>query len=189
MYTMEKLISILTIYLLVPLTLLWAWSCTEQKQLYNDNYFVLAKSYYNIKNADGWKIDIASIDTSSAYFNTDEIYTGGFFQFKKYVSDTIYKMAFEYYTSKSDTLFYPLDYFKRYEDDDYQYILSLGENGDTLYFYKAFLFGDLHKKFISGKYYYQYIYTNLSRGQRTYFEQHRDSLTRIKGSRLPKLPE
>jgi hypothetical protein len=72
-------------------------------------------------------------------------------------------------------------------------------NNDTLYFYKCNS-ASLNKapgnpvefnnlKFKIGKYYYMYKRGRLNWGQKEYFENNMDSLTRIRGNDLPELPD
>ncbi len=103
--------------------------------------------------------------------------------------DTVYKHSFEIELNEKDTFYIPRELYKKYESEGFLYILSLGKSSDTLYFYKAALFDDLHKIFIRGKYYYKYINHELSNNQRKYFLNHYDSLIRVKGNKLQELPD
>ncbi len=82
------------------------------------------------------------------------------------------------------------EYYKRYLDidDDCNYILKWCY--DTLYFYNYdFDNEDWNRKFIVGKYYYLYENNQLNPYQRKYFELYRDSLIKVRGDDLPRLPE
>jgi hypothetical protein len=125
---------------------------------------------------------------SVVFANSDMIYSGGIFYFKRVDEDTICKLSYEYYCCSADTIFIPKEFYRRYADEEFQYIMLLGKNSDTLFYYKASLFGKLQKVFITGKYYYQYRFGQLDSFQRRYFKIHKDSLMHVKGNNLPLLP-
>lgn len=147
-----------------------------------------AFNYYHIDDRSEWDSIMEATGEMENAFQTGESYFGGYYAFKKSINDTIYNLYFEYYFNDNDTIFAPFWLYKRFIQDDFQHILSFGEGGDTLYHYKAELFGRLKKFFISGEYYYQYEFNELKMHQREYFKKHKDSLTRVKGSDLPPLP-
>ncbi len=188
---MERIkINTLIIFVLLCFTV----SCTrnhlvdsEEQNLFNP----LNKSaeYYCLKDLSGWENSICSIEDNYLNFNTDNDYSGGFYQYRKYIEDTVYKMSFELYTSTSDTIFLPIDFYKRYEDEDYQYLILFGKESDTLFSYKAFLYDELYKFFISGKYYYQFRFKKLTIKQELFYNIHEDSLKLLNGNDLPPLPE
>lgn len=146
--------------------------------------------YYQMENDfPYWELDKAITQDSGIIVGVNDSYSGGYFYFTRIENDTLSWLAFEFYTSKTDTVFSPIELYKRYENRFYQYVLLLGKNSDTLFYYKAPLIRDLHKIFISGKYYYQYLFNELNSNQRDYFLHHKDSLTKIKGDSVIQLPE
>ncbi|MBU1370140.1 MAG: hypothetical protein KJ578_12640 [Bacteroidetes bacterium] len=148
-----------------------------------------AFNYYQINDRSEWDSIMEATGEIENAFQTGKSYFGGYYAFKKSINDTIYSLYFEYYFNDTDTIFVPFWLYKRFIQDDFQHVLSFGEGGDTLYYYKAELFGRLKKFFISGEYYYQYEFNELKIHERDYFEKHKDSLTRVKGSNLPPLPK
>ena len=181
-------------YLIMLLILLF--SCTRINEQVIDKSiseppFLDAAKYYYIRNLTKWRLDASFVENNTSVFGdtTDDYYTGGFYYFKKREKDTLYLLGFEYYSSKHDTIFIPKEFYKRYENDAFQHVILFGENGDTLFHYKADLFGSLKKVFISGKYYYQVLFFEINSKQLKYFEKHKDSLIRVKGNNLPELPE
>jgi hypothetical protein len=119
-----------------------------------------------------------------------------FFYLKKNKNDTIYRLQFSYYKKNKEVNF--LDYYISYCVNDDYYELSL-VNDDTLYFYTCknsdydegrgpFRNFD-RMNFITGKYYFMCKFGKLYAEQRNYFENHKDSLTKIRGNDLPDLPE
>jgi hypothetical protein len=166
------------------------FSCNHpiQNNTFSSAPFRKAIAYYNIKNISNWKLYEAFKEKNG--LNIDGYkYSGGFYYYKKTINDTIYWLAFEYYFNNNDTIFFPREFYKRYEDDYFQYVSLYGKNGDILFSYKAALFGRLTKIFITGKYFYQYFCNELNSKQHIYFIMNKDSLKKIRGHNLPKLPE
>lgn len=155
----------------------------------NDEPFLKSVNYYNLKHLANWKLDASFVEDSVSIHNINGLYYGGYYYYMKRVEDTIYNLSIEYYDSNNDTLFIPKECYMRYETDYFQHVILFGENSDTLFHYKASLFGALNKVFISGKYYYQYLFFGLNKKQLDFFLLHEDSLTSIKGQNLPLLPE
>jgi len=150
-----------------------------------------AAKYYHISDLKKWRLDVSWVEKNFKLHDTiNVLYSGGYYYYKKKAKDTLYLLHFEYYDSKYDTVFIPDEFYKRYENDAFQHVILFGKNGDTLFHYKADLFRSLKKVFLSGKYYYQYIFfEEMNNKQRDFFIMHKDSLIHVKGHDLPKLPE
>lgn len=147
-----------------------------------------ATKYYNINNHNGWGIKKSFMKDEISFPVMDDEYSGGRCYYQKIDKDTIFRLAFEYYESNNDTMFVPLDYYQRYEEDAfYQHIILFGEKSDTLFHYKAPMFEEMIKIFIRGEYYYKYLFNILNKQERLYFIENKDSLTAIKGNNLPPL--
>ncbi|MBI9035915.1 MAG: hypothetical protein JEZ03_15745 [Bacteroidales bacterium] len=168
------------------------FSCTtnQENRIKNSPSFKSVIDYYQLSLVDKqWNIEREMVSDSVPLFRNDNLYNGGYYTFRKEVGDTLHHIDCEYYESIGDTIFIPDVYYKRYEDDYFQYVFLLGENSRILFHYKTSLFANQKKFFYHGKYYYQYRFNELNEGQRDFFEHNRDSLTNIKGHNLPKLPE
>lgn len=86
---------------------------------------------------------------------------------------------------------YKLDELRKsYYKDDYYYSMAL-LNNDTLYYLKQDRSGYIESDsiFIMGKYYFLDKTGGLSKKQSEYFRAHKDSLIKVRGNDLPKLPE
>jgi len=98
-----------------------------------------------------------------------------------------------YKSNLSDTLslrkFY-LIFEKSYSINDTVYKLIM--DTDTLCYYKYPAFDSIQKSFFVGKYYFQYSdpyeMERFKLGQHSFFQNHLDSLVKIRGNDLPELP-
>lgn len=140
------------------------------------------KRYYKVDTA-GWSFD------NNYLRNYNHVLLNATNYFMKKTEDSLWLHVFEIDIYDEDTSYVPWELHKRYENSGLQHIISYGKGLDTLYYYKATLFGDMHKIFITGKYYYEYENHELSNNQRKYFLNHYDSLLRVKGNKLPELPD
>jgi hypothetical protein len=99
--------------------------------------------------------------------------------FRKFLHDSIFNPG-------SDS--YGLVFFtKKFRDSEFGYVVSFAS--DTNYYYKYPLQKPDSMIFIVGKYLYMAYYYKLSKGQRSYYFAHKDSLRKIRGDDLPELPE
>lgn len=173
---------------LILFTFLFLVKCSNKK-VDRTSYLVLkyALNYYNIEDEKKWEnvMEIVSLDTNT-FFTGDE-YSGGYYAYKKLTVNTMDVLYFEFYCNENDTIFIPVHYYQRFIKDGWQHILSFDKSGDTLYHYKAELFGRMKKFFISGEYSYRYEFGEMNSDERMFFEQHKDSLKRIRGMNLPPL--
>lgn len=121
-----------------------------------------------------------------------------YYSLQKQIGDTTYSLSFSYFKNGNDNFYKIDDYIKAYSVNDSVYEMAL-LNSDTLYFFKCSS-ASLNKapgipvefnnlKFEVGKYYYMYKRGRLNWGQKEYFENNMDSLTRIRGNDLPELPD
>jgi hypothetical protein len=161
-------------------------SCNDNDDLEIDVPLLKAQEYYKIEIKSSWKsVLVLQQDNENLFLNSK--YFGGFYNYEKKQESRLYFLSFECYWNENDTVFIPKDYYVRYTDSGFQHILLLGENQDTLFHYKASLFGELNKVFIRGKYYYQYKFGEFNTAQRVFFKNNIDSLKKIKGNNLPYL--
>ena len=120
-----------------------------------------------------------------------------FFSLKKQIGDTTFSLSFSYL--KKNGCYKLNDFIKSYNTDSSYNEMALS-NSDTLYFFKIRAINDnpdnpFYTKdykdmiFITGKYYYMYKRGELNWGQNEYFENHMDSLIKIKGNNLHELPD
>jgi len=101
--------------------------------------------------------------------------------------DTSFKFKFNYYKDEGK---YEIEgYNKWYLNTNDGIFYSLYWCYDTLCFYKVIDTIGLHKEFIVGKYNYMFDNNQLTPNQEKYFKRHKDSLTRVRGDSLAKLPE
>lgn len=119
----------------------------------------------------------------------------------KRVDDTTFRFEFWYYDSNSTWYsrtrqHYQIDeyYITYLKNQLYNETLLL--KGDTMYSYSCdtsdykLVYDDISNlDFEVGKYYFLSKFCHISYGQREYFNQHMDSLVRIRGNNLPELPE
>lgn len=150
--------------------------------------FSAAVEYYSIADTRGWSEELILEENNINFIDSID-YFGGFYHYKKAVNDTIEFLSLEYYESLDDTILIPKEYNKWFKKDFTQHVLQFGENGDTLFYYTASLFGSQPIVFQKGKYNYQYMFNLLSDHQRKYYITHQDSLSKIYGNNLPPLPE
>ncbi len=106
--------------------------------------------------------------------------------------DTFYNISFYVKDSESvlcEKKYMILEYQKKYSDLNNNYYLLM--DYDTLYFYQQSKKSN-QKKFYRGKYYYLYStpeeMRNYKKCQHEYFQEHLDSLVKIRGDNLPELP-
>jgi hypothetical protein len=187
MINLKKDISFIFIVIILILNLV---NCTPRKvNNKQDDVLNYALKYYhfNEKNEYEWEIDFETTGEDHTFLE-GETYFGGHYGFTSQKNDTMYSIYFIMYVNENDTVFAPYWLYKRFIHDGFQHILSFGKGGDTLYHYKAELYGRLKKLFVRGEYYYLYEFNELNQYQREFFEKHRDSLTSIKGGNLPPLP-
>ncbi len=67
--------------------------------------------------------------------------------------------------------------------------MEFDQNKDSLFWIRSSDPNVPYKEFVFGEYNFMYIYDLLTEGQRRFFEMHRDSLAKVRGSLLPPLPE
>lgn len=117
------------------------------------------------------------------------------YEIDKHIADTTYVFDFGYYPKtfydkKTKTKYRIEEYKKSYYEDGYQHLMALFNN-DTLYYYKREKsnYSRWDYDFIRGKYYFMNRTGCLSRKQAEYFRAHKDSLIKVRGNDLPRLPE
>lgn len=164
-------------------------SCERNIELPKESsVFLMAAEYYNIQDIGGWILKKELAENNVSFNDLQKKYSGGVFYFQKINEDTISRIVIEYYSSTDDTIFNPIEYYKRYEESSFfQHVILYGEGGDTLFYYRSEMFGMLIKTFYIGKYYYQYKFHELNKKERLFFDRNRDSLISIRGNNLPKL--
>ena len=162
----------------------------KTKEAYNDTIQTVVDaicSYYSIKDFSKWKLELAQADEITFMNYPNNEFFGGEYYFNNIEGDTISRIVITYYVSPTDTQLVHIDYYKFWiEKDKYkQHVILFGEGADTLFHYWTPLFGKMRKYFERGIYHYEYkfYYFKLSEEQREYYEQHRDSLNRIKWSK------
>lgn len=114
------------------------------------------------------------------------------FELERQKADTSYFLAFSYFPPSEK---YIIDGFSQsFIVDGHYHELSI-YNNDTMYHFfstidhdksRSFSFED--RCFIVGKYYFLYQDGWLSEQQKEYFEQHKDSLTKVRGNEIADLP-
>jgi len=152
------------------------------------------ESYLKEIQKENIQIDIKDWDVVKNSTTDIEIY----YSLRKMIGDTTYSLSFSYFKNGSERFYKADDYIKSYTVSDSTYEMAL-LNNDTLYFFKCnsaslnnapsspVEFNNLN--FEMGKYYYMYKRGRLNWGQKEYFENNMDSLTRIRGNDLPELPD
>ena len=163
-------------YLIITIFLLFVGCTNEERQLKICLDEINDRGITKVDKI-GW--------TLNYYIDKDK---STFYEISNKVADTLINFSFRHY--KDNDKYIIEDYNKFYKNKKDNCFYSLQLKKDTLYYYKMRdLSSQLAKEFIVGKYYYQYIYNQLKLGQKRYFELHVDSLIKIRGNNLPKLPE
>jgi len=103
------------------------------------------------------------------------------------------------YSKRKEGVYFPNLYYKVYKtkkinDSLSYYRLISFKKSDTLYDYtilskKDYYFNFDEMVFNSGKYYFMNTNRKLKGNQYSYYEKHKDSLDKIRGNELPKLPQ
>jgi len=88
--------------------------------------------FYHI-DQDGWRLDTGFIR------NYKKVVPGIINYLTKNSGDTIYWHSFILEISDKDTIYNPVEFYKRYESNGFQHILLLGKGSDTLFYYQAVL--------------------------------------------------
>lgn len=137
-----------------------------------------------------WRNDLSKINRDSLFQNSDdgwelstkeEYPNSVLYNIRKKDSDTTKLLSF----FKSESGLSVKEYLKYYpENGDTCYLKMV--SSDTLYFYRQR--GDT-KNFIVGEYGYRYTSMLLEDYELDYYLKHEDSLRRVRGSNLPKLPK
>lgn len=136
---------------------------------------MIPKDGWEIQNHEYWS---STIDYSLVRKNSDTIY---YLRFKKILHDSIF--------NKGDDLYSILYYRKEFKDSKFEFVLDLGLNSDTNYFFKRSFTNPDSLIFIRGKYCYLFKNGYLNNDQSGFYFKNKDSLKRVKGDNLPKLPE
>lgn len=114
--------------------------------------------------------------------------------------DTTLLTSFVYFLSEKQDPYFVDDLIKYYEDDSLFYEFALFSKDTLYYFYcdkqmvedqedRVCRFDYEGFTFIVGKYYFLRKYCLMSAERMDYFDQNSDSLTRVRGTNLPELPE
>lgn len=184
-----KIIKVIQLNLVLLIIFSSLINCNRTKNSFmQDTIFIYATNYYKIHDKYGWEKEMEATGFHVNALQTGETYYGGYYSYKKEENHTLYDLYFELYFNDNDTIFIPHHCYKRYISDDWQHIVSFDKGGDTLYHYKAELFGRMMRFFISGEYSYKYEFGEMNSYERSFFEKHKDSLRSIRGMNLPPLP-
>lgn len=162
-------------YFVLGLIIVLSFGCNNKKRQLKDHLERINSQEITSIEPNNWTI--------KHYYKDDYI----FYQLHKKVADTILNFEFEYY--KEYDKYVILDYNKLYFDTNNKFYYSLQLKKDTLYYYRMRDPSSIEKEFIVGKYYYLWKFNQLTQGQKDYFIKHRDSLIKVRGNELPKLPE
>jgi hypothetical protein len=151
------------------------------------------KSHLKELQKENSQINIKNWDVIQNYSNGVET----FYNLQKQIVDTTYFFQFSHFKDGNKNSYITDDFVKSYSVNNSYYEMSL-LNNDTLYFFKCNSdslnenSAGYHKinnlNFVIGKYYFMYRRFRLNSEQSDYFENNMDSLTKIRGNDLPKLP-
>lgn len=123
---------------------------------------------YSIKEI-GWQIDLYSADENYKYVNLS-----------KELDDTSKILNYFYYEESG---IYQIDCYQvNYKGNKFEHQIRIEK--DTLYHYKVSIDNPNDKIFLVGQYYYLYSNNLLNPKQKKYFEQNKDSLTKVRGNDL-----
>ncbi len=169
----------LTIRFLNSITL-----CFLLSNCYNHDLGSHLKEVNKINN----QIDLQGWEVMNKYIIEDECY----YNIWKKKGDTVFSVSFTYFTNLK---VYKIDDFLKSITKDSVYTEMSLFNSDTLYYFRyindSLSFNspkpiDENKiNFRTGKYYYLYKRGRFNWKQKDFFENHIDSLTRIRGNDLP----
>jgi hypothetical protein len=107
---------------------------------------------------------------------------------KSHIGDTVVYVQASKSTDLDDNIILDLKLSKEYVVGDTVFLTTFDgyESPKYAWKYKA---SDPDIIFIFGEYLHKYEYGDFNEGQRNYFERNMDSLKRVKGNKLRKLPE
>lgn len=168
------------IYLLTYIAMVCLFSCSTQNEPYQE-LLQRAKQLNNIIPTSKWYVE-------QYYFTDIEDY----FALRTSINDTSYYLRL-YKSNMPDSLVSRRFYLlleKKFKIGDTLYNLIM--DTDTLCYYKHPIYDSNEKFFYVGKYYFLYSdpdeMERFSLCQHYFFQNHIDSLVRIKGNDLPELP-
>jgi len=172
---MRKIKIILIIIVLIMFSILIGRLSVSMKKKKNvkDDLSKMSELFsYSIEKT-GWNIK---------FYSGDEEYK--YVKLSKESADTSKILNYFYY---EDPGIYQVDYYQiNYKEGAFEHHIRI-EN-DTLYHYKASIGNPKDKVFLVGQYYYLYSNNLLSPKQEQFFEQHKDSLIKVRGNNLSDLP-
>lgn len=147
-------------------------STVEKKHVKADLSKINELFNHSIKET-GWQIDLYSADEEYKYVNLS-----------KELADTSKILNYFYYEEPG---IYQIDCYQiNYEEGEFEHQVRIEK--DTLYHYKVPIDKPNDKIFLVGQYYYLYSNNLLNPKQKQYFEEHKDSLIKVRGNNLPDLP-
>ncbi len=149
--------------------------CTQNRII--DKHIEYFSSKFKLFPKNGWKVTFNNSNKG--------IYKIGLNINKEHPEDTVYQIIYEY--DKKTGNFNVIKNSLMYRKGQYFYLLEYREK--PLYLIKSFDPSFVHKDFIYGKYYYEYLMNSVNENQKRYFERHKDSLIKIPGNNLIDLPE
>lgn len=154
-------------------------SCnTKEERILKSHIDFIHQINNNIPNKE-WMIDVFSYPVWEDDYKE--------FLVSKTYTDTTYILKFGKYDTVSDFRFVYFE--RRFKHDDRKYYLTTNLHSDTLLLYYHAVNDSLNPQFEVGKYRYLAQNGGLSDEQLMFFNLYSDSLTRIKGNKLPDLPE
>ncbi len=108
-----------------------------------------------------------------------------YYSYHDKINDTLINYSFR--ISKYDSIVAIGNYAKQYQDELYMYNLLMKE--DTVYFFKEDITNPSEKFFIVGKYGYLFMNFGFTDNEIDYYMLYRDSLNKVRGNDLSRLPE
>ena len=172
-------------FLILALSILYLFSCKQSFTQYAENkdyykHLLKISKYYKHFDTTGWLLD-------KVFYDDDGSGSAHYYVVKS-MKDTSYFLNFNFYKTNDEEFYTIVMFRKTFIDNAFKHYVYFGKQNDTLYHYKTPINDSKEKIFIIGKYLYLSKNFKLNRGQRKFFEKYRDSLSKIRGDTLPKLP-
>jgi hypothetical protein len=176
-------------HLAILLVIIFGTSCDRNKnnlsshetlaeKLFNEDSTrsALKKTRFFVSDAaEGW-----SIEFIGTYDNFDSLSL----RMKKTESDTVKNVTFSLDRWRNPVAV--LAYQKEFLQGDRNYVVLYGRS-DTLYYYFTNA-GSTQKEFVMGEYNYRGSHLGFDQEQEKFYILHKDSLDKVRGNRLPNLP-
>jgi hypothetical protein len=166
------------IALLIAILINTLLACNKKDEIV-DSHIEYFSSQYELFPTTGWEIKL--------FKRLDNFYTIQLDKSTGNLNDSSYYISYDYFKSKNEIII--ITNFLTYKEDSSYYLLEY--RAQPIYLIRSSnpFFSIENRNFIYGKYHFQYLHDTLTEGQKKFFKLHSDSLGKIRGNKLPPLPE